>query len=121
VSRFSRSETRLTGRSHIADVARHSNRNIIGALEVDTSTSIVCRVVYITRRELTSVELDIIDVDLIRAGEELKAARKAANAAYADAQRAALAALHAGATEVAVADVLGVDRMTVRKWAGKRQ
>lgn len=36
-----------------------------------------------------------------------------------DGKEAALLALEEGMTEVAVADELGVNRQTVRKWAGK--
>lgn len=53
-------------------------------------------------------------------GRRLKAARRAEQKAYHDAQVAALGALADGATEVSVAQTLGVDRMTVRKWQGKR-
>jgi transposase len=58
--------------------------------------------------------------ELKRAGRKLRSARKAAQDALVAAQSAALAALAEGATEVEVAKSLGVDRMTVRKWAGKR-
>jgi hypothetical protein len=71
-------------------------------------------------RKYTSAELDRIDVDLIRAGDALRSARSDEKAAYEEARRCALAALDAGATEYAVANTLGVDRMTVRKWDGKR-
>ena len=58
--------------------------------------------------------------DLERAGAKLRRARVAVAAAIEEAERVALAALAEGETEVAVARALGVDRMTVRKWAGKR-
>ena len=35
------------------------------------------------------------------------------------AEEAAVAAIKAGGTEVAVAEALGVNRLTVRKWMGK--
>lgn len=58
--------------------------------------------------------------DLDRAGRKLRSARKAQKAALDEAQAAAVDALAQGVTEVEVAKTLGVDRMTVRKWAGKR-
>ena len=58
--------------------------------------------------------------DLERAGAKLRRARGAVAAAIEEAERVALAALAEGETEVAVARALGLDRMTVRKWAGKR-
>lgn len=58
--------------------------------------------------------------NLERAGRKLRSARKAQKAAIEGAQAAALEALEQGYTEVEVAATLGVDRMTVRKWAGKR-
>lgn len=57
---------------------------------------------------------------LAEAGSALMAARYETEQALAEAKRVALAALKAGVTEVDVATSLGVDRMTVRKWAGKR-
>lgn len=58
--------------------------------------------------------------DLARAGRKLRSARKAQQAALEAAKVAALQAIEEGQTEVAVAAALGVDRMTVRKWSGKR-
>lgn len=58
--------------------------------------------------------------ELARAGRKLRSARKAEQAALETAKVAALQAIEEGQTEVAVAATLGVDRMTVRKWAGKR-
>ena len=58
--------------------------------------------------------------DLERVGRKLRSARTAAAAALEAARVAALAALADGDTEVDVAAALGVDRMTVRKWRGKR-
>lgn len=58
--------------------------------------------------------------DLERVGIRLLRARKTLAQALTDAQSEALAALSEGVPEAAVARALGVDRMTVRKWAGKR-
>lgn len=58
--------------------------------------------------------------NLERAGRKLRSARKAQKDAMEAARLAALEALAQGYTEVQVADTLGVDRMTVRKWNGKR-
>jgi hypothetical protein len=58
--------------------------------------------------------------ELARAGRRLRSARKAEQAALEAAKVAAVQAIKEGQTEVAVAAALGVDRMTVRKWAGKR-
>jgi DNA-binding transcriptional regulator YiaG len=58
--------------------------------------------------------------DLERAGRKLQSARKAEQDAYKDAMLVALAAAGDGATEAEIARVLGVNRMTVRKWRGKR-
>lgn len=58
-------------------------------------------------------ELERVGADLARARARLAAATSAA-------QTAGLRALADGQKETAVARALGVDRMTVRKWAGKR-
>jgi DNA invertase Pin-like site-specific DNA recombinase len=58
--------------------------------------------------------------ELKRAGRDLAAARKSSATAYKAAHTAALDALSMGVSESEVARSLGVDRMTVRKWAGKR-
>lgn len=58
--------------------------------------------------------------DLERVGRKLRSARKAQSEAMEAGRIAALDALTEGYTEVQVANTLGVDRMTVRKWAGKR-
>lgn len=58
--------------------------------------------------------------ELARAGRKLRSARKAEQVALEAAKVAALQAIEEGQTEVAVAAALGVDRMTVRKWSGKR-
>jgi len=57
---------------------------------------------------------------LDRAGDRLRRAREALAKAMGEAEAEALRALAAGTPESAVARTLGVDRMTVRKWAGKR-
>lgn len=57
--------------------------------------------------------------DLTAAGEDLRAARARLGEATETARAAALRALDEGRAEAEVARVLGVDRMTVRKWAGK--
>lgn len=58
--------------------------------------------------------------DLKRAGRALRAARMIERDAYETARLAALEAAADGTTEVEIAQVLGVNRMTVRKWRGKR-
>lgn len=58
--------------------------------------------------------------DLERAGGRLYRAREALAQALAQAQNEALKALDEGVPETVVARALGVDRMTIRKWAGKR-
>lgn len=57
--------------------------------------------------------------DLTQAGRKLRSARRAQREAMEAARLAAIDALAQGRTEVDVATTLGVDRMTVRKWAGK--
>lgn len=57
--------------------------------------------------------------DLDDVGRRLAAARAAADHVTDEAKAAALAALASGDSERAVADRLGVDRLTVRAWAGK--
>lgn len=57
---------------------------------------------------------------LERAGRNLRSTRKAADDAYEAARLAALAAISDGVPEAMVARELGVNRMTVRKWQGKR-
>ena len=58
--------------------------------------------------------------NLARAGRKLRSARKAEREAFEVAATAARLAWESGATEVEIAQALGVDRMTVRKWRGKR-
>jgi hypothetical protein len=57
---------------------------------------------------------------LAEAGHNLCRAREIQGAALDRAQRAAMEAVAAGFSEAEVARVVGVDRMTVRKWRGKR-
>lgn len=57
---------------------------------------------------------------LDEAGRRLRRARAALAKALDEAQTEAQAALANGEPESSVARALGVDRMTVRKWAGKR-
>lgn len=58
--------------------------------------------------------------NLERAGRKLQSARKAADDALEAARLVALAGLADGVTESEAARKLGVDRMTIRKWLGKR-
>lgn len=58
--------------------------------------------------------------ELQTVGKRLRAARDAQAKAYEAARLAALASLADGVSESQVATDLGVDRMTVRKWQGKR-
>ena len=55
-----------------------------------------------------------------RAGKKLRAARSAEKEAFEEARTAAIDAIENGTSETAVAIICGVDRMTVRKWLGKR-
>lgn len=58
---------------------------------------------------------------LDRAGDRLRRARAALDSAMQEAERAGVAAVRLdGQPEAAVARALGVDRMTLRKWLGKR-
>jgi len=57
---------------------------------------------------------------LQRAGDRLRRARAALAKAIEEAEAEGQRALAEGEPEAAVARALGVDRMTVRKWAGKR-
>lgn len=58
--------------------------------------------------------------ELERAGAKLRRARAALDTALEEARETGIRALAEGAAEAAVARQLGVDRMTVRKWAGKQ-
>ncbi len=57
---------------------------------------------------------------LDRAGEKLRGAREAQRVALESARAAATDSITHGTPESVIAQELGVDRMTVRKWAGKR-
>lgn len=58
--------------------------------------------------------------DLKKAARDLRSARARLQYAMETAQLAALDAIAEGDTEVDVAKALDVNRMTVRKWLGKR-
>jgi transcriptional regulator of acetoin/glycerol metabolism len=66
------------------------------------------------------VNRDNASVTLKRAGRALRSARKAEQYAYERARMTAIAAVAVGVPEAVAARELGVDRMTVRKWMGKR-
>jgi hypothetical protein len=57
---------------------------------------------------------------LTKAGRRLAVARAEEAAARKLARELALAAIAAGQSEAGVARALGVDRMAIRKWLGKR-
>lgn len=59
-------------------------------------------------------------VSLNSAGKNLADVRAARDEAFKKAKLEAITASEAGVTEVAIARTLGVDRMTIRKWVGKR-
>jgi transposase len=61
-----------------------------------------------------------IDDRLRKAGDELATNRKAQDASYRLARKLACIASEAGRSNRRIAELLGVDRMTVRKWVGKR-
>jgi DNA invertase Pin-like site-specific DNA recombinase len=61
-----------------------------------------------------------VTADLERAGRRLQSARKAEQDALEAARLVALAEIDAGVPEAVAARELGVNRMTVRKWLGKR-
>lgn len=63
---------------------------------------------------------DIDRARLTHMGSRLEKARIKLRELMTEAERIALDTLASGATEAEVARLLGVDRMTVRKWAGKR-
>lgn len=58
---------------------------------------------------------------LAKAGRQLAAARAREAAAREQARELAIAAVAAGQSEAGVARTLGVDRMAVRKWLGKKE
>lgn len=57
---------------------------------------------------------------LFKAREQYAVSRRLAERAWDELRKAALAAISAGMSESEAARVAGVDRMTVRKWLGKR-
>lgn len=57
--------------------------------------------------------------ELLSASSALEEAREELESAMTTARESAIKAVRAGATEVRVAEVLGVNRHTVRKWLGK--
>jgi DNA-binding CsgD family transcriptional regulator len=63
---------------------------------------------------------DIDHARLVHAGNRLEKARSNLASLMEVARTIALDAIGSGATEAEVARLLGVDRMTVRKWQGKR-
>lgn len=63
---------------------------------------------------------DIDHARLTHVAKRLAAARTKLDAEMDKAREVALDALGSGATEAEVARIVGVDRMTVRKWLGKR-
>jgi hypothetical protein len=58
--------------------------------------------------------------DPFGAGERLRRARMALEDAMTSAERAAIALVNAGFSEVKAAQTVGIDRMTLRKALGKR-
>lgn len=65
--------------------------------------------------------MDDLDYQLKTAGDDLARAKAAMQTARDRARQVAHAALDAGHAEAAVARLLGVDRMTIRAWTGKRK
>jgi len=72
----------------------------------------------LTTQQVERIYKAIARAALARAGRKLRSTRKANDAAYEAARLAVLA--NPGVSEAASARLLGVDRMTVRKWLGKR-
>lgn len=60
------------------------------------------------------------DESLPKAARGLRAARRRLDAAMAAAEQAAIEAHSAGTAETVIARELDVNRMTVRRWLGKR-
>ncbi|ORW32766.1 hypothetical protein AWB91_09780 [Mycobacterium paraense] len=58
---------------------------------------------------------------LVKAGKRLEAARAEEAAARKEARELTIAAVADGQSEAGVARDLGVDRMAVREWLGKRR
>jgi len=63
---------------------------------------------------------DNIEEHLRAIGHRLARNRTNLEIAWEDAHAAAFEAIDAGKSQHRVAELLGVDRMTVRKWVGKR-
>jgi predicted transcriptional regulator len=61
-----------------------------------------------------------IEEKLRRTGTRLFNSRRALDDNYQQARTAAAEAADAGLSQHRIAELLGVDRMTVRKWVGKR-
>lgn len=59
-------------------------------------------------------------LQLKMAGDDLARARAAITTARTRARKVAMDAINAGLSEVEVARRLGVDRMSIRNWTGKR-
>lgn len=77
---------------------------------------------YLDEREAAfsaAVQYVMGDLDVVSVGKDLSTVRLAMSKAMAAAQGITLAAA-ADETESALARELGVDRMTIRKWLGKR-
>jgi cytochrome c5 len=66
------------------------------------------------------MEYDQAIKDLKAAGKKLDAAKQRLAEARENAQEAAIAAQGARVYEVTISEHLGTDRMTVRRWLGKR-
>lgn len=58
--------------------------------------------------------------ELDAAGRKLRSARSRLDVVMTEAQNVARGAYNGGIPETTIAEMLGVDRMTVRKWLGKR-
>jgi hypothetical protein len=58
---------------------------------------------------------------LVKAGKRLAAARAEETAARKEARELAIAAIADGQPEARIARDLGVDRMAIREWLGKRR
>lgn len=65
-------------------------------------------------------KVEAMQDELRSAGERLRFARTTAARVRDEAKAVALQAVQAGVSESAVAQLVGVDRMTVRNWRGKR-
>jgi hypothetical protein len=68
---------------------------------------------------LLYMSYDVHQVALERAAREIEAARTKLDAAMEEARVAALEAIAAGVSELAVTKTLKLHRLTVRRWQGK--